>query len=72
MQPQVEKQCARCGVKLVKWGNDYKLLTSQAERLWDQPIYEGKQGSLLQSESAFKSKVCNHLKDHQGCLFANS
>ena len=72
MKPQVEKQCDRCGVKLVKWGNDYRLLTSQAERLWDQPLYKEKQSSLLQSEIAFKSKVCNHLRDSQGCLFSNS
>lgn len=71
MKPKCEQQCDRCGVKLVKWGNDYKLLTSQAERLWEQPLYDGKQSSLLQSEIAFKGKVCNHLRDSQGCLFSN-
>ena len=72
MKPQVEKQCDRCGVKLVKWGNEYKLLTSQAEKLWDKPNYSDKQSSLLQSEVNFKSRVCNHLKDSHGCLFADS
>ncbi len=71
MKPEVIKQCDRCGVKLVKWGNDNKLLTSQAEKMWDEPRYAEKRNSLLQSDSGFRDKVCNNLRDSQGCLFAN-
>ena len=71
MKPKAIKQCERCGVKLVQWGNEYKLLTSQAERMWEQPLYADKQSSLLQSEDTFKNRVCNHLKDRHDCLLAD-
>ena len=71
MKPEIVKQCDRCGVKLVKWSNDYKLLTSQAEKMWDEPLYANKRNSLLQSEETFQARVCNHLRDKQGCLFSD-
>ena len=55
----------------MKWGNQHKLLTSQAEKVWEQPLYKGRQSSLLQTEMGFKDKVCSNLSDNKGCLFVS-
>ena len=72
MKPKILKECDRCGVKLVQWSNCQRLLTSHAEKRWDNPLYSDKRHSLLQSERSFQSKVCDHLAEKQDCLFADS
>ncbi len=73
MDLKVIKQCDRCGVKLVQWtNNDCRLLTNHAETLWDDPIYMSKRNSLLQIPDAFKTRVCDNLRDADNCALLDN
>ena len=72
--PKVEDVCFKCGAKIVKLGNQYKILTSFAEQNWDRKGVSG-----LMTTSDFSAKCCFHVKGNgsggnfcKGILYHNT